>query len=66
MNKKLITIAFTVMEWICVLMASFYALLPQSSTPLFEIIGAIIWLIAAGVCEWLEYRIIHNNYEDKQ
>lgn len=64
-SEKLATIGFTIIVWICVLIAAAFAL--QESGTYIDAISSIGWLVIAGFFEWLKYKVTHqeDHYNDK-
>lgn len=58
LQTKIITISF--LQWIFVIVAAAF-ILQESQYIWFDIIGCILYLIIAAICEWLKYCIIHND-----
>ena len=62
-SKKLSTIAFTCIVWLCVLIAAAYVL--QGNNIYLDAIAALSWLCIAGFFDWLKYKICnHESDED--
>lgn len=59
MDKKLGIIVFTVLQWLCVLGAAYFAL-QEPHNVAFDTIGAIMYLILASICEWIKHKFIHH------
>ena len=57
-SEKLATIGFTIIVWICVLIAAAFAL--QGTSTYIDAISSIGWLVIAGFFEWMKYRITHQ------
>lgn len=53
-------ICITLLQWICVIIAAAMILQP-SPYILFDVIGTLIWLALASICEWVKYCITHDN-----
>lgn len=60
MEKKLGIIAFTTLTWLCVLIAAAFALDNISNDIYFNAGGTILYLILAGMCEWVKYKITNS------
>lgn len=64
-SEKLATIALTCVVWLCVLIATAFAL--QEPTNVYgDAIGAIGYLCVAAFFEWIKYRITHPYKDDTQ
>ena len=60
MKKKLGIIVFTALTWLWVLIAAAFALDNVSNDIYFNAGGAILYLILAGMCEWVKYKITNS------
>lgn len=60
MKNKIIVL--TVCEWICVLIASAFAL--QTEFSYYDVVGSVGYLSIAGFLEYLKYLINEENKED--
>ena len=60
-SEKLATIAFTIIVWICVLIAAAFAL--QGTHTYIDSIAAIGWLVIAGFFERMKYKVIQHQHE---
>ena len=62
LQTKIITISF--LQWIFVIIAAAF-ILQESQYIWFDIIGCVLYLIIAAICELLKYCIIHNNQSNE-
>ena len=60
-NITLVTIGFTCIVWLCVLIAAAFAL--QEIHTHVDSIAAIVWLIIAGFFERVKYKVIQHQYD---